>query len=60
MVNSRLNPKLVYDERKEIELNDKNYNAPLYEIELFNYKVLIAIGNVINNMKCKNQMSINS
>ena len=51
MVKSKLNSKIVYNEKKEIEEVDKNYNAPLYEIELLNSKILIAIGKVNNSLK---------
>jgi len=44
MVKSRLEPAINYHERKEMEETDKNYSTMLYDSQLFNEKVLIALG----------------
>lgn len=44
MVKSRLEPAINYHERKVMEESDKNYSTMLYDSQLFNEKVLIALG----------------
>lgn len=47
MVNSILNPKIVYEETKRVEKNDIGYDATQFEIELYtNIASVVALGNV--------------
>ena len=47
MVNSILNPKIVYEETKRVEKNDIGYDATQFEIELYtNMASIVALGNV--------------
>jgi predicted NAD-dependent protein-ADP-ribosyltransferase YbiA (DUF1768 family) len=44
MVRSKLNPELNYREYKQLERDDADYDATMYEIELLGKEVRIAIG----------------
>ena len=44
MVNSILNPKINYPENKKLRLEDKDYDASLYEIEVLGEDIMIALG----------------
>ena len=44
MVRSKLNPDLNYREYKQLERDDADYDASMYEIELLGKEVRIAIG----------------
>lgn len=44
MVRSKLNPDINYREYKQLELDDADYDATMYEIELLGKEVRIAIG----------------
>ena len=44
MVKSVLDPKIEYKEKRDIELDDKGYEANIYESEFFHIDVVFAIG----------------
>ena len=44
MVRSKLNPDINYREYKQLEQDDADYDATMYEVELFGKEVRIAIG----------------
>ena len=44
MVNSILNPKINYPEIKKLEIDDKNFDASMYEINVLGVEIVIALG----------------
>ena len=48
MVKSLLNDEINYNENTELEKQDINYESPLYEMELLDITINIAIGNIKN------------
>lgn len=44
MVSSKLNKEINYNEVKNVDPEDKGYNSTLYEIEIFDKPVIIALG----------------
>jgi len=44
MVHSLLNPAIKYNETTSLEKEDKDYDATIYEISLFDTDILIALG----------------
>lgn len=46
MVVSKINPKIEYNESKKIHEEDKGHLSSIYEIELFNKRVAVAIGKI--------------
>lgn len=44
MVKSKLDDSVEYNEQKKLYNDDINYNAVMYEIVLYNHKILIALG----------------
>ena len=48
MVKSLLKNEIIYNEKTELEEQDKNYESSLYEIELLDINITIAIGKIKN------------
>jgi hypothetical protein len=44
MVSSKINKEINYNEVKNVDPEDKGYNSTLYEIEIFDKPVIIALG----------------
>lgn len=44
MVHSRINSNIIYDENRKIHPEDKGYESPVYELELFNKEIVVTLG----------------
>ena len=44
MVKSKLDPSIDYNETKSLDITDKDFDASIYESELFNIDIIIALG----------------
>jgi len=54
MVLSKINPEISYPELKSVDSNDLKMEANLYQIELHNVEIIIAVGNMKNTFEEQN------
>ena len=53
MVLSKINSEISYPELKSVDTNDLKMEANLYQIDLFNVEIIIAVGNAKNTFENK-------
>ena len=54
MVLSKINSEISYPELKSVDTNDLKMEANLYQIDLFNVEIIIAVGNAKNTFEKQN------
>ena len=59
MVQSIINKDIIYDEKKDVHLNDKNYENSVWSISVYKHNILITIGRKNTDFESKNIKQVN-